>query len=70
MASDPDGLRKLSDHDLYVWTGGWKAGTQNHLKGQAEIKRRHQKGAGIRSWSAIGISAFALAVALVALFTR
>jgi len=67
MASDPHGLRKMTNHKLYEWTGGWKVGSQDHLAGQAEIKRRHQKPSDTRSRASLWIVAGSLLVAVGAL---
>ncbi len=66
MASDPYNLRKLADRDLFKWIGGWRQGTERHVAGIEELKRRNSAPADLRSWIALGISLAACLIALAA----
>ena len=68
MPDDPYQLRDKSDLELYKWTAQWNQATPNYIAGQQEIRRRNERPTSKRTWIAIGISALALVVAIVALF--
>jgi hypothetical protein len=61
--NSPETLKGLSDHDLFRYVAGWKPGTENHLAGQSEIKRRENATARM----ALSISFLSLGVAILAL---
>ena len=68
MPDDPFQLRGKSDLELYEWTSKYHQATPHYIAGQQEIRRRNASPTSKRTWIAIGISAFALVVAIVALF--
>lgn len=62
--SSPATLRRLSDENLYRWTGGWQEGSALRIAGEVEIRRRE-------SWPArfaIGISMIALIISFAGFF--
>ena len=61
--TSPETLKGLSDHDLFRFVAGHKPGTEPHLAGQSEIKRRENATARM----AVGISILSLCVAILAL---
>jgi len=63
---DPHGLRNKSYAELLTWTGGWRAGTANHIAGQQELQRRAGQQPLRLSTIAIGIALLSLAVAVYA----
>lgn len=67
MASDPYNLRNLADRELFKWIGGWRQGTEKHLAGIEELKRRNSAPVNRRSWIALGISLASCLIALGAL---
>jgi hypothetical protein len=63
-------LKKMTDGELAEWIAGWKPGTMDYILGTAELDRRKNRGNTIRGWLAIGISALALIVSVIALFYK
>jgi len=66
---DPFKLREKSDEDLCKWISGHnqERGLWAHILGQHELNRRARQPDAVRSWIAIGISAFAVVLSLVAI---
>ena len=64
---DPYDLRQKTDEELCEWIAGWndQRGIGHRLLGQHELQRRLQRPNAIRSWLAIGISVFAVALTVV-----
>ena len=64
---DPYDLRQKTDEELCKWIAGWndQGGIGHRLLGQHELQRRLQRPNAIRSWLAIGISVFAVALSVV-----
>lgn len=69
---DPYDLRKKTDEELCEWIAGWNdhRGIGHRLLGQHELERRLQRPNAIRSWLAIGISVFAVALSIVFHFIK
>lgn len=69
---DPYDLRKKTDEELCEWIAGWndQRGIGHRLLGQHELERRLQRPNAIRSWLAIGISVFAVALSIVFHFAK
>lgn len=60
-------LRKKTDEELCQWIAQWNdhRGIGYRLLGQHELDRRLRRPDAIRSWIAIGISVFAVALSVV-----
>jgi hypothetical protein len=66
----PRTLRKMSTEDVAAWNASFREGTPSRALGELELQRRRDVGNRIRGWIAIGISAVALIVSIVALYVR
>ncbi len=64
---DESHLRKMPLDELITYTGGWKPGTPEHIKGKLEIERRTQSPIDRRTWIAIWIAVGSFVVALISL---
>ena len=64
----PRTLRKMSTEDVAAWNASFREGTPSRALGELELQRRRDVGNRIRGWIAIGISAVALIVSIVALY--
>jgi hypothetical protein len=64
----PRTLRKMSTEDVAAWNASFREGTPSRTLGDLELQRRRDVGNRIRGWIAIGISAAALIVSVVALY--
>jgi len=64
----PRTLRKMSTEDVAAWKASFREGTPSRALGELELQRRRDVGNRIRGWIAIGISAVALIVSIVALY--
>ena len=67
MTDDSFGLRKKTDHELYIWIAGWKPETDKSIAGKQELRRRNESQSNMRAWIAIGIALFSLLISGVAL---
>jgi len=63
----PTTLRRMSTEDVAAWCESFEEGSANHILGKLELQRRRDRGLRIRIWIAVGLSASALVVSLVAL---
>jgi len=66
----PRTLRKMSTEDVAAWNASFREGTPSRALGELELQRRRDVGNRIRGWIAIGISAVALIISIVALYAR
>ena len=64
----PRTLRKMSTEDVAAWNASFREGTPSRALGELELQRRRDVGNRIRGWIAIGISAVALIVSILALY--
>lgn len=55
----PRTLRRLSDNDLFAFIAGWKEGSADWAKGQAELRRRE-------NWTARAALVISIAALIVA----
>ena len=65
-------LLKKTDEELCEWIAGWndQQGIGKRLLGQHELQRRLRRPDAIRSWIAIGISIFAVALSVILRFIK
>lgn len=71
--SEPDyvaHVQTLGTPELIRWIAGWKAGSYPRIAGEFELQQRRDKSGHLRGWIAIGISAVALAVSILALVLK
>lgn len=67
MSDDPYGLRNMTDHQLYIWIGGWQDGCDKHIAGTQELRRRNKKGDNMRANIALTIAGLSFLLSLAAL---
>ena len=67
MTTELDELRAKTDVELAKYIGGWKVGTEKHVLGMMELKRRQERSNAIRGWIAILIAVVAGLLSIVAI---
>jgi len=61
-----DNIHAKTDDQLAKWISGWKVGTQYHIMGMMELKRRQERPNAIKATIGVCITILALILAFVA----